>query len=485
MRTLLLLLCGLFCVPAWATQYYISPSGSDSNSGLSTSLSWQSPNHAVNCGDNIQAAAGTYSATAGYFSEGHWGAVSSCTFPTNEFATLQCATFDACIINATTDYAGIWIDKSHWAVMGWQVTMGGSTTQTSCFQASSNTSTGSNISFILFANNVAIGCYGAGFGIYSQNVSSVNYSADYIGIVGNIAYNGAQVSNVCGSGISVYQPIKADSVAGTHIYIAGNFSYGNLDPNPCDGAKPTDGEGIILDTFDGSQGGFALPYDQQAVVDNNLVFYNGGRGLEVTNNAAGSTHANIIFRNNTAANDMTDPNQQYCVGNGELLVTNSLQIQAYGNLTQANATGCAGANVVYGVAISGGNGTDNLYNSDFVGVSGNNTFVYSSSGFSYGPGNIVTAPAFASPGNPGAPSCSGKTNVPNCMATVIANYTPTATGALTYGRQTPSTTSIVDALYPQWLCNVSLPSGLVTPGCSVATSTGSGFSGYMTGGRRL
>jgi hypothetical protein len=59
------------------------------------------------------------------------------------------------------------------------------------------------------------------------------------------------------------------------------------------------------------------------------------------------------------------------------------------------------------------------------------------------------------------------------MATVIANFTPTTAAAKAYGYQIPGTASIYDPLYPQWLCNVTLPAGLVTPGCL----TGSSFSG--------
>jgi len=68
------------------------------------------------------------------------------------------------------------------------------------------------------------------------------------------------------------------------------------------------------------------------------------------------------------------------------------------------------------------------------------------------------------------PSCSSFASTVACMATVIANFTPTTTAALTYGYQTPSTTSIYDPLYPQWLCGTNLPSGLVTPGCVVGSN---------------
>jgi hypothetical protein len=56
------------------------------------------------------------------------------------------------------------------------------------------------------------------------------------------------------------------------------------------------------------------------------------------------------------------------------------------------------------------------------------------------------------------------------MATVIANFTPTAAAAKAYGYQTPSTSSTSDPLFPQWLCNVNLPAGLITMGCVSSSS---------------
>jgi hypothetical protein len=52
------------------------------------------------------------------------------------------------------------------------------------------------------------------------------------------------------------------------------------------------------------------------------------------------------------------------------------------------------------------------------------------------------------------------------MATVISDFTPTAGGAAGYGYQIPSVTPTFDPLFPQWLCNVNLPAGLVTMGCN-------------------
>jgi hypothetical protein len=56
------------------------------------------------------------------------------------------------------------------------------------------------------------------------------------------------------------------------------------------------------------------------------------------------------------------------------------------------------------------------------------------------------------------------------MAKVIADYTPTVAAAKSYGYQPVSLTNTPDPLYPQWLCNVTLPFGLVTPGCQSGTA---------------
>src|ERR1700723_802852 len=52
--------------------YYMSPTGSDSNNGLTAATAWATPNHAVVCGDVIVAAAGNYASMS------HWGTVSAC-----------------------------------------------------------------------------------------------------------------------------------------------------------------------------------------------------------------------------------------------------------------------------------------------------------------------------------------------------------------------------------------------------------------------
>ena len=459
-RRCLLLAAFVFCLlsacSAHATTYYLSPSGNDGNTGLTSGASWLSPNHPVNCGDVIVAAAGTYSNSQFY--TGKWGTV---TCPAgNNVAWLKCATFDTCKISTGTNQ-GMWVDESYWGVQGWEVTTSASDTYGTCFIAQPRYSNPVEIHHIIFANNVANGCSQGGFGSVNHGLAGV----DYLAILGNIAYNAAQGSGSCASGISIYQPRQSDTAQGTHLYVAGNFSYSNLEPHSCNGGSPTDGEGIIFDAFDGSQNGLS-PYWSQAVAQNNLVINNGSKGLEVNNNSAGSYHATIWFNQNTSWGNLTDPNQSW-IGCAEVSVAVGTYTKMYNNLISTkSATGCGG-HAIYALAVSGGDGNDQAINNFAYGYSGNNTFLYASGSFSYGSSNTLgVSPSFTNPVVPGAPSCGGKGTVPNCMSTVIADFVPQTSSAKAFGYHLPNSGSVSDALFPHWLCTANVPAGLVTMGCS-------------------
>jgi hypothetical protein len=447
----------LLASPAWANTYFLAPAsggGNDSNNGTSASSPWLSPNHAVNCGDTIIAAASA-SYSSSEFGSGKWGPV-ACAGG-NNVAWLACATFDACKITSSSSHAMI-VSASYWGVQGWE-TSTNSGSSYGCFVIQSA------VHHIIFANDIANGCTGGGF--TSFNIG--NASADYIVYVGDIAYNSAQGGGACFSGFNVYQPQNHDTAPGTHIYVAGNFAYANTDPSPCAGGSPTDGEGIIMDTFDGSQGGLS-PYTQQAVVYNNITFGNGGRGVEVFNNSSGSSHANIYLEYNTTWNDNNATNQNWS-GCGEIQIGAAQNVTAMYNLAMAStSTGC-GNNQIYAFSVENSNGTATVNNNWGHAAAGTTGFTYNSSGFSYGAGNAFgTNPNFSSPSIPGAPNCGSATSVPNCMATVISHFAPTASGSAAYGYHIPQSNDVTDPLFPQWLCNVNLPAGLVTLGCASSTS---------------
>lgn len=476
---LLIALCLACASPSWATtSYFLSPSGSDAANGLTTGTAWLSPNHAVNCGDTITAASGTYSAAN--FQSGKWGTVTCAG--SNNVAWVICATFDACKVSSTTSDA-IHIDKSYWGVVGWEATT--TTSQFGgCFVAAAVTS-GVNIHHIIFADDVANGCMGGGFTTYNLNGTT---GVDYLVIVGNIAYNAAQGNTHCFSGISVYQPVASDSNSGTHIYVAGNFSYANVNPATCNGTASTDGEGIILDTWDTSQT-LSQTFPQQGVAQNNIVFFNGGRGIEAFGNRISTPNATMIVKYNTAFGDMTDNNQTSgCLGRSDIAPDNVKNTTLDHNLAQTKTGLSCMSGALYASFAEQVDSSDTATNNWFYSAAGNHTGIDNGTGFSY-TSTTSTNPSFTSAVNPGAPSCGSNVSTVDCASTIIADYAPTTSGANAFGYQTVSNTSITDSLFPAWLCtstgvlNVNIPTNLITPGCGVISGGGGGhLNGTVNGG---
>ncbi len=443
-------------VSAHATTYYLSPAGQDSNNGLSAIYAWASPNHSLNCGDVILAAPGDYS-NANFYT-GKWGHV-NCPAG-NSVAWLKCATFDTCKIYASNNQ-GMWVDESYWGVQGWEISTNAYDSYGACFLAAPRWTNKVTVHHIIFANDIANGCSQSGF----ETINFGTASVDYFAVLGSIAYNAAQGSASCASGISIYQPVMSDTASGTHIYIAGNLTYANLEPSMCNGTSPTDGEGIIFDTFDGSQGGIP-PYWGQAVAYANLVIGNGGRGIEVYNNQAGTYHARFWINQNTIWGSNSDPHQSWW-GCGELSITAAKEVHTYGNLiSTSRSTGCGG-HPIYAIATSGGDSSDTDDNNFAFGYNGYTKFTWNSGTFYYNGDNLFgTYPGFRDALVPGAPQCSGKINAVACMATVVADFMPTVSGSGPAGYHAPLSTSVSDVLFPHWLCTANVPAGLVTMGCS-------------------
>lgn len=496
MRWILLAVIALSLIAsARATTYYLapgtaSPAGRDANTGLDAAHPWLSPNHSLNCGDLIVAAAGTYSAWN--FQGGHWGTV-SCP-ANNNVAMLTCATFDGCKISSTS--FGIYVSKSYWGVSGWEATV--SSTGHSAFAAAPPQSGATaSIHHIIFANDIANGAGAGGFSTFAVGA----YGVDYIAMIGDIAYNAAQNSRQCYSGFSIYRPAQADSVTGTHIYLAGNYSFGNVQPATCDPhSDPSPGaDGYIIDTINGRFVG-GVPdsgpgrFTAQVALENNYAIGNDGRGLEVQdNNTNPPAHAPVFLAHNT------DWGNVYAVHGSSSLCADLQLNESYGINATANlivttqAKGCPGAaghtlypskawntsssNVPSG-ALTATNTPSSVTGNLFFGPNGTTlsalTAAWNADGntFKYGSNVTNLNPAFPGAAVPSAPSCGGFSNVAACMATLRSNFTPSAKGAATYGVQAISTTSVTNGLYPQWLCSVSsLPSGLVTPGCGPSTYT--------------
>lgn len=435
----------------------MAPGGSDGATGADAAHPWLTPNHALTCGvDLIHAAVGTYLGSS--FASGTW-ATNTCV-GSNNLVPIICDTFDACKISVTSAF-GMWMSQSFWGVFGFEVAETGNNGL--CFGIIPVGA--STIHHIIVGNSV---CNGGANGFSASSTSSTA-SFDYVGFVGDLAWNATQSTLLGNSGFTMYEPIKSDSLPGTHNYIGYGGSWDNLST-----VFAFDGNGVVLDDFGNGQSGGAA-YDQQTLVEQMIAVWNGGYGIATTGN--GSTKAKMYFRQNTSVHNLTDGTTSTTTcGDMTLLVTSLAEM--YGNLIQTlGATACNGPTTAYGIAVNTADATDHIYKNYIYSAAGNNTVIVSSSGFSYGPSNVTgTDPAFANPVDPGQPSCTGKINVPDCMSTVIANYTPATAAAKVYGRQVPinTGTQAYDPLIPQWFCNVEasypgLLSGLmhlpcVTPG---------------------
>jgi len=439
-----------------ATSYFIAPAsggGSDSNNGTSPGTPWLTPNHAVNCGDLLTAAAGTYAEAN--FRLGNWGVV-TCPLA-NNVAWLKCATFDACkIVVTTAGHDALGISQSFWGVQGFEVQVTTFSTN-QCFQTFPPNNT-TQIHHIIFANNVANGC---GDGAFTVGAATTTVGVDYVVIVGNIAYNGAQDNTNCYSGIDMVFPVNSDTVAGTHIYIAGNYAWGNVDPNPCGGITPTDGHGISLDSLSQSS------YSGQIVAENNISVFNGASGFQNFSNNAGLA---FVRQNTIAGNQTGTINANPCA---ELTINTAVNTNVSRNLVATNGpTACVGAVTLWAFGASFDATSDTLTDNFLYSAAGNN---FTTSNTVVSGNKMGTNPNFVNPVQPGAPSCGSSSSVPNCVATIVSNFAPQSGAALSYGYQTPSTTANVNPFYPAWLCTVTnLPTGLVTPGCAISSGLTNG-----------
>ncbi|MBY5413470.1 RTX toxin [Rhizobium leguminosarum] len=124
-----------------------------------------------------------------------------------------------------------------------------------------------------------------------------NYS-DFVKIMGNETYNNASTGWF--SGISIYENrnITGDtSTTGYRNIVQNNISHDNVTKT---GAH-TDGNGIIIDDFQSTQADGHPNYTFKTLVDNNLVYENGGKGIQVAWSDA------ITVQNNTAYHNNQDP----------------------------------------------------------------------------------------------------------------------------------------------------------------------------------
>ena len=439
--------------------YYMSPTGSDSNNGLTAATAWATPNHSVSCGDVIVAAAGSYSGHG----LGAFGTVSNCPSTSGGidgkggvyFATLLCGGADLTSCNLTFSGTGWAIDvtKNNWAVEGFQV-HGNSGTGALVADGSAKT-----VHHIAFINNVV---YNVGIGIGALD-DGVHHDVpgatgfDYVAFVGNITQN-AEQNTICTAATVMAGPASIDKVAGTHFLMYGGFSY-NQPNNRCG----SDVENFMFDTWD------AHGVTNQTVMMNNVGWsaYRFGIQIFIQNfNSVAGLHDYIY--NNTVYNNNLIGSSGF--GDINIQMDNSTApiITAYNNIGVSSQSGDCG------LLVGGRYGPNSLANV-ILGTTGNQNVAYNMAnpsnskclynGAALG-ANFLVNPTFNNTSDllanrSGPPSCAGFINVTACMGwnansqtlknpSVIYDLTPSSTYAAK-GYQNPSVTCTANALYPTWL----------------------------------
>lgn len=180
-------------------------------------------------------------------------------------------------------------------------------------------------------NNIVHG-YGTG-GI-------VSLDCDYLHIEGNLIYNTSKTSPYGGSAISLCRAFNFDDKPGYHNVVRGNIAYDNelkvvvLETSGGNGRTLTDGNGIIIDVFNRSRKNPLIPHQQdkngpieayrgRTLVENNLLYDNGGRGVHVFRSSKVDVLNNTTYLNQKSAD----------INAGELTAIESSEVVFVNNLS--------------------------------------------------------------------------------------------------------------------------------------------------------
>ena len=318
--------------------YYVSPTGNDANRGTQ-SAPWATLQHADAAaggrvaGDCVNVAPGTYA--AGVMLR-HGGNLASAT----GYVAYRCQRLDRCKITSTggngaptftINTAG---GPNYIVIDGFEMAASSPVVYGNGVFINNNGTgepTGTlSVHHIWIINNVIHG--------YGESGIGTN-EADWIFALHNLVYNNAMVTcDAQGSGIGLvvakvvanYLPTTQDQRwAPFHQVVAWNVARDNIITRcgSASSAYDTDGNGIIVDTFNGN-GVDNVSYPDQTLVANNVVYSNGGKGIQIYR----SSHVTVA--NNTAYNNNLDPwNRGY--PRGEINLAGGTNNQFLSNIAYA------------------------------------------------------------------------------------------------------------------------------------------------------
>ncbi|MBY5903264.1 RTX toxin [Rhizobium leguminosarum] len=254
------------------TTYYVATTGSDSGNGSTTSP-FRTISEAMSAnlrpGDEVVVKAGTYNESINIDKDGSAAGD----------ITLRSEVPGAALIRPPAgSYTGISVNANYVTIDGFDIKGG-----------NGDGIEANNVHHVSILNNK----------VHDSGESGIQFNySDFVKIVGNETYNNA--SSGWFSGISIYENrnITGDtSTTGYRNIVQNNISHDNVTKT---GAH-TDGNGIIIDDFQSTQTDGHPNYTFKTLVDNNLVYENGGKGIQV------AWSDSVTVQNNTAYHNNQDP----------------------------------------------------------------------------------------------------------------------------------------------------------------------------------
>lgn len=274
------------------TNYYVAPDGSDSNSGTSAAP-WKTLSRAVislsknssNGGVCVNVAPGTYTESL-YLYNVNGSSDAATGYLVFRSSTLRAATIQEPFANIATNNGNVIIQNSRYLVFDGFNVIG----YPYIPNAGAHALFAQNSHHIKFLNNIVHDVGGVG-------IASIH--SDYVHVQGNIVYDTACCNPSGVSAIDYFEPVATDANPGFHNIISGNIVFNNSEG--ANGRSPhTEGHGIMLDRF---RFGPAGNYPAATLIENNLVYGNGGAGISLWYSN------NVTLRNNTVYNNWRDPLQ--------------------------------------------------------------------------------------------------------------------------------------------------------------------------------
>jgi parallel beta-helix repeat protein len=301
------------------TDYFVAPNGNDANSG-SAAAPWQTLSHAISVLSNgkaeggvcVNAAPGTYIESV-RLSELNGSSDSPAGYLVFRSSMLHGATLQEPYTSVGTYKSTVDIENSHFVIFDGFNVIG----YPSIPFAGEHGFYAINSHHIRFLNNIVHDVGGGGI---------VTAYSDYVEVRGNVIHGTSCCNRFGANSISDWEPVAIDTRPGFHNVFSGNIIFGNSE-GP-DGKFPhTEGHGIIIDR---AREGPSGSYPAATLVENNLIYNNGGAGIAVF------ISNNVVVRNNTVFNNGRDPLGGY-VG-GEICVLNSSYAVVVNNIAVANPT---------------------------------------------------------------------------------------------------------------------------------------------------